>query len=49
MPWSKDNLPDAVSKKDWSDSQKEQFVKTANAILEESGDEGKPFPLQFLR
>lgn len=41
MPWSKDNLPDAVKNKDWSDAQIEQFVKTANAILEETGDDGR--------
>lgn len=41
MPWSKDNLPDAVKGKNWSDAQIEAFVKTANAILEETGDEGK--------
>lgn len=41
MPWTKDNLPDAVKGKDWTDAQIEQFVKSANAILEETGDEGK--------
>lgn len=40
MPWTKDNLPDAVKSKDWTDSQIEAFVKQANAILKESGDEG---------
>lgn len=40
MPWSKENLPDAVKGKNWTDAQIEAFVKQANAILEESGDEG---------
>ena len=41
MPWSKDNLPDAVKSKKWSDTQIEAFVKTANAVLKETGDEGE--------
>jgi len=40
MPWSVDNLPASVSKKDWTDEQKKEFCKQANAILKESGDEG---------
>ncbi len=41
MPWSKENLPPSVKNKDWSDHQKEVFCKTANAILEKTGDEGE--------
>ncbi len=41
MPWSKENLPDSVKNKDWSDHQKETFVKTANAVLAETGDDGE--------
>lgn len=45
MPWSKTNLPDnveSISKKEkWTDSQIDTFVKTANAVLDDSGDEGE--------
>lgn len=41
MPWSKDNLPDAVKGKDWTDTQVSEFVRTANAILRETDDESK--------
>lgn len=41
MPWSVTSLPDSVKNKDWSDHQKEIFVKAANAALEEYKDDGK--------
>ncbi len=41
MPWSKDDLPPSVKHQDWTDLQKEVFVKAANAALEEYGDDGK--------
>lgn len=45
MPCSKSNLPtnvkDTAKKESWSDAQIETFVKTANAVLAESGDEGE--------
>ncbi len=39
MPWSVNDLP--PSAKNLTDKQKKDFVRIANAILEESGDEGK--------
>lgn len=41
MPWSKDNLPSAVKDKNWTEAQIETFVKTANAVLAETKDEGE--------
>ncbi len=41
MPWSKDNLPPSTKNKNWSAEQVEVFVKTANAILEKTGNEGE--------
>jgi hypothetical protein len=41
MPWSKSNLPDSVKNKGWTDAQIETFVKTANSVLESTGNEGE--------
>lgn len=41
MPWTKDSLPPSVKKRDWTAAQIDTFVKTANAILEKTGNEGE--------
>jgi uncharacterized protein YdaT len=39
MPWSSNNTPPAM--KNLSSSKKKKAVEIANAVLKESGDEGK--------
>lgn len=45
MPWTVNDLPPSVAaisaSEDWSDAQKETFVATANAILDEGEPEGE--------
>jgi Uncharacterized protein conserved in bacteria (DUF2213) len=41
MPWSKSDLPPSVKNKKWTDAQVSVFVKTANAVLASSGNEGE--------
>jgi len=41
MPWSKENLPDAVKNKNWSSHQLDVFTHAANAALKEYNDDGK--------
>ena len=41
MPWSKDNLPDAIKNKHYSNHQLDIFIASANAALKEYNDDGK--------
>jgi hypothetical protein len=41
MPWSPENLHPSVAKKDWSESQKKEFCRIANAMLAKGIDEGE--------